>query len=131
MIDWSVFDESFGTLYCPNKGCPGKPTRLMAWVCKCKHLYGMSDEEVVDLRWVENHWQKFCGEVHFQHQPPIDPSSMTRYRKRIGESGCELILQLTVTVGVTCKVKPSDLKRVTVDTTVQEKAVSYPTTAGY
>ena len=53
---------------------------------------------------------------------------MTRYRKRIGESGCELILQLTVTVGVTCKVvKPSDLKRVTVDTTVQEKAVSYPT----
>ena len=53
---------------------------------------------------------------------------MTRYRKRIGESGCELILQLTVTVGVICKaVKPSDLKRVTVDTTVQEKAVSYPT----
>ena len=88
----------------------------------------MSDEEVVD-RWVENpYWQKFCGEVYFQHKPPIDPSSMTRYRKRIGESGCELILQLTVTVGVTCKVvKPSHLKRVTVDTTVQEKAVSFPT----
>ena len=93
-----------------------------------KNLYGMSDEEVVD-RWVENpYWQKFCGEVYFQHKPPIDPSSMTRYRKRISESGCELILQLTVTVGVTCKVvKLSDLKRVTVDTTVQEKTVSYPT----
>ena len=128
MIDWSVFDESFGPLYCPNKGCPGKPTRLMVGLQMLKHMYGMSDEEVVD-RWVENpYWQKFCGEVYFQHKPPIDPSSMTRYRKRIGESGCELILQLTVTVGVTSKVvKPSDLKRVTVDTTVQEKAVSYPT----
>ena len=104
MIDWSVFDESFGALYCPNKGCPGKPTRLMVGLQMLKHMYGMSDEEVVD-RWVENpYWQKFCGEVYFQHKPPIDPSSMTRYRKRIGESGCELILQLTVTVGVTCKV---------------------------
>ena len=114
MIDWSVFDESFGSLYCPNKGCPGKPTRLMVGLQMLKHMYGMSDEEVVD-RWVENpYWQKFCGEVHFQHKLPIDPSSMTRYRKRIGESGCELILQLTVTVGVTSKVvKPSDLKRVT------------------
>ena len=124
MIDWSVFDESFDSLYCPNKRCPDKPTRLMVGLQMLKHLYGMSDEEAVD-RWVENpYWQKFCGEVYFQHKLPINPSSMTRYRKRIGESGCELILQLTVTVGVTSKaVKPSGPKRVTVATTVQKKAV--------
>ena len=92
MIDWSVFDESFDPLYCPNKGCPGKPTRLMVGLQMLKYLYGMSDEEVVD-RWVENpYWQKFCGEVYFQHEPPIDPSSMTRYRKRIGESLSEVYI---------------------------------------
>ena len=57
MIDWSVFDESFGSLYCPNNGCPGKPTRLMVGLQMRKHMYGMSDEEVVD-RWVENPYCK-------------------------------------------------------------------------
>lgn len=59
---------------------------------------------------------------------PIDPSSMTRFRRRIGESGCEKILQATVTAGLNSKtIKPAHLKRITVDTTVQEKAVSFPT----
>ena len=74
------------------------------------------------------YWQYFCGEVYFQHAAPIDPSSLTRFRQRIGESGCERLLQVTVAAGVQSKaVKAADFKRVTVDTTVQEKAVSYPT----
>ena len=97
MIDWSGVRRKLRIPVLPEQWGPGKPTRLMVGLQMLKHLYGMSDEEVVD-RWVENpYWQKFCGEVYFQHKPPIDPSSMTRYRKRIGESGCELILQLTVT----------------------------------
>ncbi|NOY16483.1 MAG: IS5 family transposase [Gammaproteobacteria bacterium] len=72
--------------------------------------------------------QYFCGATYFEHQLPIDPSSMTRFRRRIGESGCELILQATVAAGLNSKrVKPAHLKRITVDTTVQEKAVSFPT----
>lgn len=80
-------------------------------------------------RWVENpYWQHFCGAIYFEHQLPIDPSSMTRFRRRIGESGCELILQATVATGLNSKtIKPAHLKRITVDTTVQEKAVSFPT----
>ena len=93
-----------------------------------KHVYGLSDDQVV-MRWVENpYWQHFCGEVYFQHHPPIDPSSMSRFRRRIGHSGCEKILRATVDAGVRSKtVKPDDFKRVTVDTTVQEKAVAFPT----
>jgi IS5 family transposase len=88
----------------------------------------MSDEAVV-RRWVENpYWQYFCGATHYEHQLPIDPSSMTRFRRRIGESGCEKILQATVTAGLNSKtIKAAHLKRITVDTTVQEKAVSFPT----
>lgn len=128
LIEWSVFDKEFGALYCPDNGSPGKPTRLLVGLQYLKHCYGLSDEAVV-AGWVENpYWQYFCGETYFQHVPPIDPSSLTRFRQRIGEVGCEKILQVTVAAGVKSRaVKAADFKRVTVDTTVQEKAVSYPT----
>ncbi len=86
-----------------------------------KHCYGLSDEAVVS-GWVENpYWQYVCGAVYFQHEVPVDPSSLTRFRRRIGESGCARILQVTVALGVQSKaVKTTDFKRVTVDTTVQE-----------
>jgi len=128
MIDWSMFDAEFGNLYCPDNGCPAKATRLMVGLQYLKHMYGLSDEAVV-RRWIENpYWQYFCGATYFEHQLPIDPSSMTRFRRRIGEPGCELILQATVSTGLKSKtIKPAHLKRITVDTTVQEKAVSFPT----
>jgi len=128
LIDWSTFDAAFGSLYCPDNGCPAKATRLMVALQYLKHIYAMSDEAVV-RRWVENpYWQYFCGATYFEHQLPIDPSSMTRFRQRIGESGCELILQATVSAGLSSKtIKPAHLKRINVDTTVQEKAVSFPT----
>ena len=128
LIDWHGFDAAFGELYCPDNGCPAKATRLMVGLQYLKHLYGLSDDEVV-LRWVENpYWQHFCGEEYFQHQLPIDPSSMSRFRRRIGESGCEKIFQVSIEAGLDSKtIKRNDLRRVTVDTTVQEKAVSFPT----
>jgi len=128
LIDWSEFDRAFGELYCPDNGSPAKSTRLMVGLHYLKHAFGLSDEAVVH-RWVENpYWQFFCGEVYFQHQLPIDPSSLTRFRQRIGESGCEKILAVSVSTGLKSKaVRSADLKRVTVDTTVQEKAISFPT----
>ena len=128
LIDWHVFDARFGQLYHADKGCPGKPTRLMVGLLYLKHVYQMSDELLVE-RWLENpYWQYFCGESYFQTQWPIDPSSLTRYRQRIGEQGCQWLLQQTIAAGVSSgAVRESHLKRVTVDTTVQEKAVSFPT----
>ena len=86
-----------------------------------KQNHKLSDEQLVH-GWVEYpYWQYFCGESHFQTEWPIDPSSLTRYRQRIGESGCEWLLQ-TIEAGVKSgTVRKSHLKRVTVDTTVQEK----------
>ncbi len=128
LIDWSVFDLEFGPRYCPDNGGPAKATRLMVGVQYLKHVYRLSDEAVV-RRWVENpYWQYFCGASYFEHQLPIDASSMTRFRQRIGASGCELILHATVSAGRNSKtIKPAHLKRITVDTTVQEKAVRFPT----
>jgi transposase, IS5 family len=95
-----------------------------------KHTCNVSDEEVVTT-WVENpYWQYFCGEQYFRHDLPIDPSLMTGFRKRIGEAGCEFILGLTLSAGLATKtVAKSSLAVVNVDTTVQDKAVTFPTDA--
>jgi IS5 family transposase len=128
LIDWNIFEKKFGKFYAVKKGRPGIPIRLMVGLSYLGHTYGLSDEAVV-AKWVENpYWQYFCGETYFQHQLPIDPSSMSRWRKRVGEKGCELILAATLPPGLRSgAVKESSLKRVNVDTTVQPKAVRYPT----
>jgi IS5 family transposase len=90
--------------------------------------YSLSDEALVE-RWVENpYWQAFCGEEFFQHEPPIHPTSLTRYRKRLGPTGCEELLRLTLAAGIAQGViQERDLGEVVVDTTVMEKAITYPT----
>jgi len=127
LIEWEVFEREFGELYSEN-GRPGIPIRLMAGLTYLGHAFGISDEEVV-RRWVENpYWQFFCGEEYFRHDFPIDPSSLSRWRKRIGEKGSELILKITLSVGLRSgAVRESSLERITVDTTVQPKAVAFPT----
>lgn len=128
-IDWSAAEEQFGNLY-SEEGRPGISIRLMVGLHYLKHTYNLSDEEVV-AHWAENsYWQHFCGETYFQHQLPIDPSQMIRFRKRIGEAGCEFMLGLTIYVGIATRtVSASSLAVVNVDTTVQEKAIAFPTDA--
>ncbi len=129
LIDWEGFDRAFGRFY-RERGRPGKPTRLMVGLSYLKHAFDLSDEEVV-ARWVENpYWQWFCGFEYFQHTPPIDPSCLTRWRQRIGPEGMERLLAETVRAGLESgAVKPSSLERVSVDTTVQPKAITHPTDA--
>lgn len=82
-------------------------------------------------RWAENpYWQHLCGETFFQHRLPIDPSSLTSWRKRIGEEGVEWMLTQTIKAGKRAgTVKGNDLQRITVDTTVMEKNIAHPTDA--
>ena len=127
-IDWTEFDNSFGKLYDPGFGRPAKPTRLMVGLHYLKYAYNLSDEAVVE-RWIENpYWQYFCGEQFFQHEFPIDPTSMTRWRNRIKDSGAEKLLEQTIKAGLkTGILKQHQLKRLVADTTVQEKAIAFPT----
>lgn len=127
LVAWSRFDDAFGRFY-RVIGRPAKPTRLMVGLHYLKHVHDLSDEEVV-ARWVENpYWQFFCGFDFFQHEAPIDASTMTRWRKRIGPAGLEEMLKASVGVALDAGVaKPSSLERVSVDTTVQPKAIAHPT----
>jgi IS5 family transposase len=66
----------------------------------------------------------------FEHELPIDPSTMTRWRKKIGAAGAEVMLSGTIQAGLKSGViKPASFSKVNVDTTVQEKNITYPTDA--
>jgi len=127
LIDWSRFDGAYGKFY-TQKGRPALPTRLMAGLHLLKHMEGLSDEAVCK-RWVENpYFQYFCGEQYFRHRLVLDRSSMTRWRGRIGADQLELLLAETLSVAMrTQAVTEQAMERVTLDTTVQTKAVAHPT----
>lgn len=127
-IDWDSFDAAFGELYREDTGAPAKATRLMVGLHYLKHTFNESDESVV-AKWVENpYWQAFCGYTHMQHRLPIHPTSMTRWRQRIGPEKLAALLKQTVTVAVEQKHLPkAELQQVNVDTTVQEKNITHPT----
>jgi len=130
VVDWDQLEKVFGSTYCPDNGRPAVSTRLMVALQYLKYTHNLSDEDVV-LGWVENpYWQYFSGMKWFEHKVPIHSSSMSRWRKRVGASGAEELLKQTIEAGLKLKaVKRSQLKRVNVDTTVQEKEVRFPTDA--
>jgi len=129
-INWEYFEEEFGLFYVENKGRPGKPIRLLVGLHYLKHTYNESDESVVE-RFLENpYWQYFCGFEYFQHEFPLDPTSLVKWRNRIGEDGMEkLFYQTLSTAQQLGLLKRSHLQKVNIDTTVQEKAIAFPTDA--
>ena len=129
-IAWLFIEERCGAVYADGPGMPPLPTRLMAGLAILKHTFDLSDEELC-ARWIENpYFQYFCGEEFFCHTLPFDRSSMTRWRQRMGEERVQALLQESLQVAVkTGAMKPSDTRRVIIDTTVQPKNVMFPTDA--
>lgn len=129
-VNWDRMDEVFGQTFCPDQGRPGISTRLMVSLHYLKYTHNLSDDDVISA-WVENpYWQYLSGMKYFEHDLPIHPSSMTRWRKRMGEAGAEELLKETIEAGLRLKaVKAYQLKRVNIDTTVQEKNIRFPTDA--
>jgi len=121
-IPWERFEEEFAGLYA-RAGRPAKPVRLMVGLMILKQLENLSDERLIEA-WVRNpYYQAFCGERHFQWRFPCDPTDLVYFRKRIGEDGARLIFE--VSVGL--HGKDALEREVTVDTTVQEKNITFPT----
>ena len=128
LIDWPEIERTFAVSFTSARGRPALPPRLIAGLLYLQHTFDASDEAVVNT-WVENpYWQFFCGETCLQTEAPIDPSSLTRWRKRIGEEGVETLLAASIDAarhgGV---IQKASAQQVIVDTTVMPKAVAYPT----
>ncbi len=127
-IDWARFDVALADCLCEDNGAPAKDIRLVVGLLYLKHAFNESDESLVE-RWVENpYWQYFCGFDTMQHKPPLHPTSLTKWRNRIGAEKLAEMLKLTIDLAVEHKhVSKQELAQVNVDTTVQEKNVTHPT----
>lgn len=122
-INWQLFEEKFSPLYHSETGRPAKPIRLMVSLLILKHVRNLSDESVVE-QWSENcYYQYISGEKMFACGTPCEASELVHFRHRIGETGIELIFQESIRINGTDSNDP----HVSVDTTVQEKNITYPT----
>ena len=127
-IDWDWIDGEIAPLY-SEKGRPGIETRFVIGLLLLKHIFGLSDEGVCE-RWVyDPYFQHFTGEEFFQHTFPHERSDLSHWRKRLGDK-LELLLAESLRVAhESGALRSKDLKRVTVDTTVQPKTITFPTDA--
>ncbi len=127
-IDWTWIDGELAEFYSPN-GRPGIETRFVVGLLLLKHIYGLSDDGVCD-RWVHDpYFQYFTGEAFFCHAFPHERSDLSHWRQRLGAK-LELLLAESLRVAhATGALATKDLARVTVDTTVQPKNVTFPTDA--
>ena len=130
VMNWRQFERQFGQFYAEGMGRPALATRLLVGLHYLKYLYNVSDEVVV-ASWVENpYWQYFCGAEYFTHQFPCDPTSLVKWRQRVGvEGSAQLLKESLAAAQREAVLSPAEVKRVNVDTTVQEKAIAFPTDA--
>ena len=127
-INWECFENAFSPLYCNTNGRPAHPIRLMCGLLILKHLRNVSDEMVVS-QWSENaYYQYFCGGLEFMPKQPCDASELVHFRNRIGEEGMELILAESIRVN-TDHDDEDHFDTAFIDSTVQEKNITYPTDA--
>ena len=125
IIPWPEFEQAFAKHYSPDVGRPAKPIRLMVRLQLLKYLFNMSDEKIVWQFKQNPYCQAFCGQTEFSLDFPCDSTELVHFRKRIGKEGFEKIFR--VSVGLHGK---TTLERtINIDTTVQEKNITYPTDA--
>lgn len=123
-IDWDSIEKEFSVYY-TDFGRPSIPIRTVVGLLLLRRIYNLSDEAVIE-RWIENpYWQYFCGEHNFQKDKPMDPTEFVHFRKRIGKEGAEKLLKLSIDLfgEEACE------DEVLVDSTVQEKNITFPTDA--
>jgi IS5 family transposase len=127
-LDWDWLDDQIAPLY-SDQGRPGIETRFVIGLFLLKHIFALSDEEISE-RWVyDPYFQCFTGEAFFQHAFPHERSDLSHWRNRLGDK-LELLLAESLRIAhQTGALRSNDLARVTVDTTVQPKAISFPTDA--
>jgi IS5 family transposase len=124
-LNWKGLEDEFAPLY-GKVGRPSVPIRTIVGLLLLKQMYNLGDETVME-RYLENpYWQYFCGEVYFQYKLPFDPSDFVHFRKRIGEEGMKKIFKMSIDLFDAHQIR-KEVKEVRVDTTVQEKDITFPT----
>jgi len=123
VINWAMFDEHFKKHYKENFGRPAKPIRLMTAMLMLKHIRNLSDESVVEQCADNAYYKYFSGEQTVTAKAHCEASELVHFRNRICADGVELILKESIRING----KGGKENKACIDTTVQEKYITYPT----
>lgn len=127
-LNWAHLIKELGPYYSEGPGRPEIPVRVIAGLHYLKYLENESDESVVEKFCENPYWQYFCGFETFQHKLPCHPTTLVKWRKRVGDKGIEKLLGHTIDTAKRESLLPEKIiSNVNVDTTVQEKAITFPT----
>ena len=125
-INWQLFEDNFALYYNDKMGAPSKPIRLMVSLLLLKNIRNLSDENLVE-QWSENvYYQYFGGEQNYRPSLPCSSTELVGFRKRIGVAGMALILKESIAVNRDENDEHFG-ETISIDTTVQEKNITYPT----
>jgi len=123
VIDWKTIEDALSGFYSLDKGRPAKPLRLMAGLLMLKQLENLSDENVV-LQWKRNpYYQYFCGMSDYHCALPCDATELVKFRNRIGPKGVDALFGASVSL----HAEAAEESHVIIDSTAQEKNITYPT----
>ena len=77
--DWNFLEKEFADWY-SSVSRPLVSLRCMIGLLLSKRVYKLGDETVMSAWVINPYFQYFCGEEHFQHRPPCDPSDLVHFR---------------------------------------------------
>jgi len=132
-LDWEAMSMALRPYY-HKLGRYAKPVRLMVGLHILKHRYDLSDAAVVAGLHENLYWMIFCGidlgAVLEQGKPGmpfrfVDPSTLTKWRKRLGPEGTHILEGVIQQQLV--REKMVNGRCMATDTTAQEKHIAYPT----
>jgi len=120
-IDWNSLSDKLAQFYCPDNGRPTKPARVKVGLLILKHLY-KSIEEAVNTLKCNLYAQYLCSISLEESKDFLDPTTLVKFRKKIGLEGIKLIEQ-----GSLKRAKLLKGKKLICNTTVVPSNIAYPT----
>lgn len=124
-IDWNSLSDKLAQFYCPDNGRPTKSSRVKVGLLILKHLYRISDEEAVNTLKCNFYAQYLCSISIEESQDFMDPTSLVKFRKKIGLEGVKLIEQEVLNSLKRAKLLKG--RKLVCDTTVVPSNIAYPT----
>ena len=122
VIPWHKLSEKVKDCY-SDIGRPSLSPRLMMGLEIVKNFENLSDERTLELYRTNPYIQYFCGEVEFQNKVPCTPSSLSTFRSKTADFLPQEIFQISVQLH-SYEAMEED---VIIDTTCQEKNITFPT----
>jgi IS5 family transposase len=123
-IDWAELELKLSKFYSSTEGAPAKSIRMLSALEILKYYYCLSDKKLIERCKGDYYIQYFIGLAEFT--PGFiccDPSTLSRFRKRLGKDGALEIFKLSIEI----HGKAAKKKTMFMDSTVQPKNIRFPT----